>query len=261
MQAKPLPRAASSKLSPPYAVNAKATIRIRFRAAVRSLHVARSTPRGYDRDKFGDWRDADGDCRDARAEVLVAESRRPVSGGCTITRGRWFSSYDRRFWRRASDVDIDHVVPLAEVWRSGGKRWGTQRRVAYANDLADPRTLRAVTDNVNQSKGDSDPAHWLPEFGRCSYVAQYTAVKIRWRLLVDRREKQAMRHVAAHCPNVVIRVHRAKVVTRRHGNGLDPRFDTCAAAIAAGYGPYRRGRDPEYDWYVDADNDGIVCES
>ena len=43
-------------------------------------------------------------------------------------------------------------------------------------------------------------------------------------------------------------------------SGLDPRFDTCRAAKAAGYGPYLQGKDPEYDWYRDADHDGIVCE-
>lgn len=40
----------------------------------------------------------------------------------------------------------------------------------------------------------------------------------------------------------------------------DPRFDTCAEAKAAGYGPYTRGQDPEYAWYRDADSDGVVCE-
>lgn len=40
----------------------------------------------------------------------------------------------------------------------------------------------------------------------------------------------------------------------------DPRFDTCTAAKAAGYGPYRAGVDHEYDWYQDRDSDGIVCE-
>ncbi len=44
------------------------------------------------------------------------------------------------------------------------------------------------------------------------------------------------------------------------GGGTDPRFSTCAAAKAAGYGPYVRGRDPEYEWYRDADRDGTVCE-
>jgi hypothetical protein len=45
-----------------------------------------------------------------------------------------------------------------------------------------------------------------------------------------------------------------------NGGGTDPRFGTCKAAKAAGYGPYVRGRDAEYDWYRDADNDGTVCE-
>ena len=40
----------------------------------------------------------------------------------------------------------------------------------------------------------------------------------------------------------------------------DQRFGTCAAAIAAGLGPYRQGVDPEYAWYRDADHDGTVCE-
>ena len=45
------------------------------------------------------------------------------------------------------------------------------------------------------------------------------------------------------------------------GGGTDPRFDTCREAIAAGYGPYYRGQDPEYEWYQDRDGDGVVCES
>ncbi|MFC3739412.1 excalibur calcium-binding domain-containing protein [Paractinoplanes deccanensis] len=44
------------------------------------------------------------------------------------------------------------------------------------------------------------------------------------------------------------------------GGGTDPRFSTCTKAKAAGYGPYTQGEDPEYDWYDDRDNDGVVCE-
>jgi micrococcal nuclease len=43
-------------------------------------------------------------------------------------------------------------------------------------------------------------------------------------------------------------------------SGTDPRYRTCGDANAAGYGPYTRGRDPEYAWYQDRDGDGIVCE-
>ena len=42
--------------------------------------------------------------------------------------------------------------------------------------------------------------------------------------------------------------------------GTDPQFGTCKPAKASGYGPYHQGTDPEYNWYRDADSDGIVCE-
>ena len=41
---------------------------------------------------------------------------------------------------------------------------------------------------------------------------------------------------------------------------LDPRFQTCRDANASGFGDYVSGTDPEYDWYMDRDRDGIVCE-
>jgi micrococcal nuclease len=43
-------------------------------------------------------------------------------------------------------------------------------------------------------------------------------------------------------------------------SGNDPQFGTCADAKAADYGPYYRGKDPEYYWYRDGDKDGIACE-
>ena len=41
---------------------------------------------------------------------------------------------------------------------------------------------------------------------------------------------------------------------------LLPLTRAAQTAIDAGYGPYYRGVDPEYEWYTDADNDGVVCE-
>jgi hypothetical protein len=171
---------------------------MRLRAAVRALPVAAETPDGYDRDLFEHWVDADHDCQDTREEVLVTESRVAIDG-CTITTGEWFSWYDHETWTAASDVDIDHLVPLKEAWDSGARDWDADQRERYANDLGDPRTLAAVTDNVNQSKGDRDVAQWLPEYGVCRYVRDWTAVKLRWGLTVDRAEKATLRQRAQHC--------------------------------------------------------------
>ncbi|WP_028636622.1 HNH endonuclease family protein [Nocardioides sp. URHA0032] len=176
---------------------------MRLRAAVRALPVAAETPDGYDRDLFRHWVDADHDCQDTREEVLVAESRVPVDG-CTVSTGEWFSWYDRETWTQSSDVDIDHLVPLKEAWDSGARGWDAETRERYANDLGDARALVAVTDNVNQSKGDRDAAEWLPEFSVCRYVRDWTAIKLRWGLAVDPAEKTALRHRARHCRNRVV---------------------------------------------------------
>lgn len=236
--------------------------------AIRDLPLAPETPRGYERDKFRHWVDADGDCQDTRDEVLAAEALVEVSG-CDIQHGSWRSYYDGVLTTSSSEFDIDHLVPLAEAWRSGGKRWTALTRQRFANDLGDPRSLVAVDASANRSKSDSDPSGWMPDLGRCRYVRQWVAVKIRWRLKVNRAEKQALRSYAADCKNVTVTVTRAVVRLASTsttgggsggGGGLDPRFDYCYQAKAAGYGPYYRGTDPEYDWYTDGDSDGIVCE-
>ncbi len=124
----------ADRAQPARVTASRAVYRIRLLGAVRRLPLARETRAGYDREKFRLWVDADGDCRDTRDEVLAAESKDPVSG-CDINRGKWRSYYDGRTWRRSSDVDIDHLVPLAEAWDSGAKRWDANTRERYANDL------------------------------------------------------------------------------------------------------------------------------
>lgn len=250
---------------------AATTVKVRLRTAVRNLPVANETPTGYERSKFRHWIDADGDCQDTRDEVLKAESRVSTSG-CDIRRGSWYSYYDRRTWTNPSDVDIDHVVALKEAWDSGARRWNADTRKRFANDLGDARTLVAVTDNVNQSKSDKDPAQWLPTHNRCRYVSEWTAVKIRWSLKVNAGEKSRLVAIAAKCTNNVLTVRKAAIGTGTTGStgggtggggstgGTDPRFGTCTEAKSHGYGPYYRGSDVEYGWYDDRDNDGIVCE-
>jgi len=110
-----------------------------------------------------------------------------------------------------ADLDIDHFVPLAEAWDSGARTWTTTQRRAFANDLGDSRSLVAVTDNVNQAKGDQDPATWIPSHSpaRYRYAAEWLAVKIRWRLTVDTAEKNTLTNLANGCTNVTITVTHA----------------------------------------------------
>ncbi|MFI9639001.1 HNH endonuclease family protein [Micromonospora sp. NPDC051925] len=179
-------------------------------SAVANLAVASEIRTGYSRDLFPHWIDADGDGCDTRNEVLLAEavSAPTVTGTCTLSGGRWYSYYDNAYWTLTGDLDIDHMVPLAEAWDSGARSWTTSRRQAYANDLGDSRPLVAVTDNVNQAKSDQDPATWLPPYtsARCRYVNEWVATKTRWRLTVDSAEKSALTSLASGCPNATISV-------------------------------------------------------
>jgi hypothetical protein len=187
--------------------------RVRLRQAVRDLPVAREVRRGYDRDKFEHWVDADDDCRDTRDEVLAQESRTQVSG-CDIVRGEWFSYYDAQVVRRSSELDVDHLVALAEAWDSGARRWTAGTRLRFANDLGDRRSLVAVTASTNRSKSDRDPAEWLPDRAQCRYVGEWVAVKARWSLTVDRVEKRALVRRASNCRNRVLTIRRAVVRLR-----------------------------------------------
>ncbi len=114
--------------------------------------------------------------------------------GCRITRGKWYSYYDGLTWTYASDVDIDHVVALKEAWESGARYWGSTNRKRFANDLGYGRSLMAVTDNVNASKGDRDPAQWLPPRSsvHCKYAVNWVLIKYRWRLSIDSAERSKL---------------------------------------------------------------------
>lgn len=161
-----------------------------------ALTVTPSHDDGYNRANFQHWVDADSDGCDTRQEVLIAESLVPavVGAGCSVTSGEWFSWYDGATWTNPSDVDIDHFVPLQEVWRSGAFGWTAEQRRDYANDLGIGETLVAVTDSVNSSKGGSDPAAWLPPLAsaRCDYAVDWVIVKFRWNLAIDTAEKAAL---------------------------------------------------------------------
>lgn len=161
------------------------------------LTVAAPVLSGYDRALFGTgWDDADHDGCDTRAEVLQVETIAPVtySNGCTVATGQWTSAYDGVTWTSASDVDVDHMVPLGEAWASGASTWTADRRVAYANDLGYPGALNAVTSSVNQSKGDQDISQWLPPLAsdQCQYAVDWVAVKWRWDQSIDETEQSAL---------------------------------------------------------------------
>jgi hypothetical protein len=159
--------------------------------------AAEGSTSGYSRDLFPHWIDNNGDCQDTRDEVLAWESSVTPgydSGGCNVVSGRWWSAYDNQTLTSPSSIQIDHMVPLAEAWRSGASGWTTTTRRSFANDLSQEETLRAVSGSSNSSKSDRDPSEWLPPNSsfRCQYLKEWVWIKDRWNLSVDDAEYNAL---------------------------------------------------------------------
>jgi len=160
----------------------------------------RGTLNGYSRDKYPHWVTIEGTCN-TRETVLKREGTDVVVGkDCSAKSGTWVSPYDGATWHQASDVDIDHMVPLAQSWVSGASAWTQEQRKAFANDLERPQ-LWAVTDNVNQSKSDKAPDEWRPplESFWCTYATDWIAVKHYYELSVTSAEQAALSEMLDHC--------------------------------------------------------------
>jgi hypothetical protein len=174
-------------------------------AVLVGLRVAPEGPRtGYQRELFRHWVDADRDGCDTREEVLIAESRSPAqvdAYGCGVVEGDWYSLYDGLTFTDPSELEIDHMVPLAEAWDSGASAWDANRRQAFANDLDRPQTLRAVSASANRSKGDLDPGQWKPtrDAAWCEYANDWVAVKKAWDLTADQNEVDDLRVMLRTC--------------------------------------------------------------
>lgn len=190
------------------------TITLPVRQALAQLPVAEEDRTGYERSKFKHWIDEDKDGCSTRNEVLLEEAvvAPERTGRCTLTGGTWYSPYDGRMIEGPRGSDIDHRVPLAESWDSGASSWSAAERQAYANDLGDSRALIAVSASSNRSKGDQDPATWMPpaEENWCEYVTEWVVVKTRWRLAVDSSEEAALSENLSRCPNEEITVTLAR---------------------------------------------------
>lgn len=158
----------------------------------------------YSRSLYGSWIDADRDCQNTRQEVLIAESLDPPEldpAGCRVISGKWFDPFTGQIFTNPSDLDIDHFIPLAEAHRSGADRWTPEHRRDFANDLAFPGSLIAVSASANRSKGDRDPAGWLPpnQDFHCEYVRAWVIAKGYWGLAMDDRERSAVFSILGQC--------------------------------------------------------------
>ncbi|MDP9474177.1 MAG: DUF1524 domain-containing protein [Actinomycetota bacterium] len=165
---------------------------------------------GYSRDEFPHWAseaetygwtEPDSSC-DVRDAALIRDGKGvAIDGDCSMIAGTWTDPYTGKTLTNSSEVDIDHVVPLANAWRSGASSaaWSTADREAYAND---PEVLLSADAGANRTKGDKDPEAWKPPNANyhCEYARRWVWIKSEWRLTVNAAERLALSKMLDTCP-------------------------------------------------------------
>ena len=201
----------------------------------------------YDRGNWKHWSDADGDCQDARQEVLVEESLDEVTfetdRQCRVETGRWYGAFTGAYFEDPEDVDVDHMVPLKNAHNSGGWAWSLAMKEEYANNLGDDDHLIAVQDNANQSKGARGPDEWMPldETYWCQYATDWAEIKARWDLTMTEPESEAVALMLQRCENPpeveVETLDFLGSVTGKHKPTAEPEgtvYSSCEEASEAG---------------------------
>lgn len=155
---------------------------------------------------FGTWVNEDSpvNCYNTRAEVLIRDALPDATGSrsvkfsptnpCQVIRGEWSDPYSGTDFKLASAVQVDHVIPLKNAYRSGAHAWTKERRCHFANFLRDRDHLLTVSGRENMSKGDSGPEDYIPPNQNyvCSYLANWLRIKAVWNLEFSRDESTAI---------------------------------------------------------------------
>ncbi|WP_237057052.1 GmrSD restriction endonuclease domain-containing protein [Microbulbifer sediminum] len=155
----------------------------------------------YQRDEWlPRWSDSDRDCQDTRHELLERYSLAPVTytrpDRCRVKTGLWLDPYTGNFYTLASDLDVEHIVPLKWAHDHGGAGWSRARKRQFAED---PENLWLVDDGRNQSKGQRGPDQWMPPYGPVAeiYVERFTAIVSKYGLRPTAAEAQRFAALAA----------------------------------------------------------------
>ena len=188
---------ATPALATPANVPSEATARTELSTLTVSVEDSMT---GYSRDLFPHWSTVSGSC-DTREIILQRDGTNvTTNSSCQAVSGTWESAYDGVTFTDSGSLDIDHVVPLAEAWRSGASTWTTSHREEFANEQYWPQLI-AVSASSNRSKGDQDPSTWRPPVAsyECRYARMWVRVKHRYDLTLQSTEKSALTNMLDSC--------------------------------------------------------------
>lgn len=161
----------------------------------------------YNRNDWNSWIDEDFDCQNTRHEVLQLESLVNViftnTDNCYVQSGEWFDPYNGEYFYFASDIEIDHFIPLYNVHISGGWEWSSELKTIFANNLDKPDILIPIKKSTNRSKSAQTPDYWKPENESywCEYALDWIRIKHQWNLSATQNEWDALLDMIESCPS------------------------------------------------------------
>ena len=234
----------------------------------------------YDRSDWRHWVDSDGDCQDARQEVLIEESLEPVTyeddRECRVETGQWWAPHLGHHLGNPGHIDVDHHVPLKNAHLSGGWAWTPEEKEQYANFLEDPDHLVAISSRHNRSKGARGPVEWAPPDNGtwCDYATDWAEIKEKWELTMTPVESEMVMDMLGTCEKPpkfeVETLDYLKTVTGEDKQTAEPEetvYGSCEQAAADGeqrvQGSQGGGRGFPKAMVPnarDGDGDGVVCE-
>ena len=155
----------------------------------------------YNRNEWRHWIDSDNDCQNLRQELLISQSRTEVtytnSRKCTVSTGNWIGPYTGKIFNKSSDIDVDHVVPLAYAHMAGGYLWTKSQKEIFANDI---ENLILVDDGENQLKGAAGPSQYLPrESFRCDYLNIWGYIIKKYELQPLEKDQETINNYSNEC--------------------------------------------------------------
>lgn len=177
----------------------------------------------YNRQKqFGGWIHFANDtsCLDTRGLVLQRDSiSETVVANCRVASGDWLDPYTDKKYISASDIQIDHVVPLKHAYMTGAFEWDNKKRCQYANYLGNHFHLLSVNGSENMRKGDSSPRAYLPPNQKftCQYIKDWLEIKYIWSLRLTPTESQSILQITEqeHCQKKDFSIQQSEIIEQK----------------------------------------------
>ncbi len=171
---------------------------------------------------FGSWvkNKKSGTCLNTRAQVLLRDNigviKYKEQNPCSVIEGQWSDPYAGVTITDAQEMQIDHMVPLKEAYRSGAYNWTFKERCLFGNYLGYKHHLLAVYGEENNNKGDQTPEFYLPprQEYRCEYIKNWLAIKALWGLSLSKSETSVIKNLLneLQCPTSIFKISKNEIL-------------------------------------------------